>query len=112
MAERPQRQRHALQIVPQAAGEVDLGDISGCDERNAQRFASLQSRCHSGSVIIFPGEVPERPNGAVSKTVVVLWATVGSNPTLSATQPKKQRKRKRERKRTAEGCVLSSRLLL
>ena len=30
------------------------------------------------------GEVPERLNGTVSKTVVVLWATVGSNPTLSA----------------------------
>ena len=30
------------------------------------------------------GEVPERPNGAVSKTVVVLVTTVGSNPTLSA----------------------------
>jgi hypothetical protein len=30
------------------------------------------------------GEVPEWLNGAVSKTVVVLWATVGSNPTLSA----------------------------
>ena len=32
------------------------------------------------------GEVPEWLNGAVSKTVVVLWATVGSNPTLSARQ--------------------------
>jgi hypothetical protein len=31
-----------------------------------------------------PGEVPERLNGAVSKTVVALRATVGSNPTLSA----------------------------
>jgi hypothetical protein len=31
-----------------------------------------------------PGEVPERPNGAVSKTVVGLAPTVGSNPTLSA----------------------------
>jgi hypothetical protein len=30
------------------------------------------------------GEVPERLNGTVSKTVVALWATVGSNPTLSA----------------------------
>ena len=30
------------------------------------------------------GEVPEWLNGAVSKTVVVLRATVGSNPTLSA----------------------------
>ena len=36
----------------------------------------------SGNVPI--GEVPERLNGAVSKTVVVLWTTVGSNPTLSA----------------------------
>ena len=34
--------------------------------------------------IIGPGEVPEWPNGAVSKTVVALWVTVGSNPTLSA----------------------------
>jgi uncharacterized protein YndB with AHSA1/START domain len=32
------------------------------------------------------GEVPERLNGTVSKTVVVLVATVGSNPTLSADQ--------------------------
>jgi hypothetical protein len=30
------------------------------------------------------GEVPEWLNGAVSKTVVGLWPTVGSNPTLSA----------------------------
>jgi hypothetical protein len=30
------------------------------------------------------GEVPEWTIGAVSKTVVVLAATVGSNPTLSA----------------------------
>ncbi len=30
------------------------------------------------------GEVPERPNGAVSKTVVGPVPTVGSNPTLSA----------------------------
>ena len=30
------------------------------------------------------GEVPEWSNGTVSKTVVVLVATVGSNPTLSA----------------------------
>jgi hypothetical protein len=28
--------------------------------------------------------VPERLNGTVSKTVVALWTTVGSNPTLSA----------------------------
>ena len=38
------------------------------------------------SVIIGGGEVPEWTNGAVSKTVVVLWATEGSNPSLSATQ--------------------------
>ncbi len=30
------------------------------------------------------GEVPEWLNGAVSKTVVGLVSTVGSNPTLSA----------------------------
>ncbi len=30
------------------------------------------------------GEVPEWPNGAVSKTVVDPVSTVGSNPTLSA----------------------------
>ena len=30
------------------------------------------------------GGVPERTIGAVSKTVVVFWATVGSNPTPSA----------------------------
>ena len=30
------------------------------------------------------GEVPEWPIGAVSKTVVALVVTVGSNPTLSA----------------------------
>ncbi len=36
------------------------------------------------------GEVPEWLNGAVSKTVVVLWATVGSNPTLSARKGRPQ----------------------
>ncbi len=30
------------------------------------------------------GEMPEWLNGAVSKTVVVFWATEGSNPSLSA----------------------------
>ena len=34
--------------------------------------------------VVPTGEVPERLNGTVSKTVVVLVATVGSNPTLSA----------------------------
>ncbi len=33
------------------------------------------------------GEVPEWLNGTVSKTVVALVATVGSNPTLSAEIP-------------------------
>ena len=32
------------------------------------------------------GEVPERLNGTVSKTVVGLVSTVGSNPTLSASK--------------------------
>jgi hypothetical protein len=32
-------------------------------------------------------------NGAVSKTVVVLWATVGSNPTLSAERKILRRRR-------------------
>ena len=38
--------------------------------------------------------MPEWTIGAVSKTVVVLWATVGSNPTLSAGYkiPPRQRK--------------------
>jgi hypothetical protein len=40
------------------------------------------------SDLVYPdekfGEVPERPNGAVSKTVVDPVSTVGSNPTLSA----------------------------
>ena len=39
--------------------------------------------CPYGRIIDL-GEVPERLNGAVSKTVVARWATVGSNPTLSA----------------------------
>jgi hypothetical protein len=39
---------------------------------------------HGGPNKIDHGEVPERPNGAVSKTVVGLVPTVGSNPTLSA----------------------------
>ena len=33
------------------------------------------------------GEVPERSIGAVSKTVVPLWGTEGSNPSLSAKPP-------------------------
>jgi hypothetical protein len=34
--------------------------------------------------IIAPGEVPEWLNGTVSKTVVALVTTEGSNPSLSA----------------------------
>jgi hypothetical protein len=30
------------------------------------------------------GRLPERTNGTVSKTVEVFWASVGSNPTPSA----------------------------
>ncbi len=37
-----------------------------------------------GIICPVTGEVPEWLNGTVSKTVVVLVATVGSNPTLSA----------------------------
>jgi hypothetical protein len=33
-----------------------------------------------------PGEMPEWSNGAVSKTVVLLAGTGGSNPPLSAKQ--------------------------
>ena len=36
------------------------------------------------AIILRTGEVPEWLNGAVSKTVVDLVSTVGSNPTLSA----------------------------
>jgi hypothetical protein len=36
--------------------------------------------------------VPEWLNGAVSKTVVVHWATVGSNPTLSASSTARPRR--------------------
>ncbi len=45
-----------------------------------------QSRRNLGviGIILASGEVPEWPNGAVSKTVVALVVTVGSNPTLSA----------------------------
>ena len=40
---------------------------------------------YKADIIAFaPGEVPERLNGTVSKTVVGLVPTVGSNPTLSA----------------------------
>ena len=42
------------------------------------------SACPSEGGIITHGEVPEWLNGTVSKTVVALVATVGSNPTLSA----------------------------
>ena len=42
------------------------------------------------AVIILGGEVPEWTNGAVSKTVVVLWATEGSNPSLSASSQVRQ----------------------
>ena len=31
-----------------------------------------------------PGRMPERTNGTVSNTVEVLWVSVGSNPTPSA----------------------------
>ena len=51
------------------------------------RNGSSRWKYRLGRVIIDDrdrGEVPEWLIGAVSKTVVVLWATVGSNPTLSA----------------------------
>ena len=38
----------------------------------------------SGIIAILFGEMPERLNGAVSKTVIGLVPIVGSNPTLSA----------------------------
>ena len=41
-------------------------------------------RGKASAIIEEIGEVPEWTIGAVSKTVVVLVATVGSNPTLSA----------------------------
>ena len=44
----------------------------------------LEQLKRGNSMIYQTGEVPERPNGAVSKTVVGLAPTVGSNPTLSA----------------------------
>jgi hypothetical protein len=50
------------------------------------RFCSLAVlRCHMLSDRArSSGEVPERSNGAVSKTVVPLTGTEGSNPSLSA----------------------------
>ncbi len=38
----------------------------------------------SGIIAFLFGEMPERLNGAVSKTVIGLVPIVGSNPTLSA----------------------------
>ena len=46
------------------------------------RVAGRGIVCYNSLVSI--GEVPEWLNGAVSKTVVGLVPTVGSNPTLSA----------------------------
>ena len=50
--------------------------------------------CHSGCPVVYSqpfGGVPERPIGAVSKTVVGLVPTVGSNPTPSATDAQESR---------------------
>ena len=62
------------------------------------------------------GEVPEWLNGAVSKTVVVLWATVGSNPTLSAISlNEKCRSANAERRRVYPGsgqCDTTRRIVL
>ena len=54
----------------------------GRDYRAARRAGELsaQARCAS----VRGGEVPEWSIGAVSKAVVLLAGTVGSNPTLSA----------------------------
>ena len=55
--------------------------------RNPESLASLAAYDKDADGIIclgVAGEVPERPIGAVSKTVVALVTTVGSNPTLSA----------------------------
>ncbi len=49
-----------------------------------RRIANQAGLCYN--VRCRTGEVPERPIGAVSKTVVEVPSTVGSNPTLSASQ--------------------------
>jgi hypothetical protein len=54
--------------------------ISGSLRVYIQSLLVKNIKSHKGKYL---GEVPEWPNGAVSKTVVPL-GTVGSNPTLSA----------------------------
>jgi hypothetical protein len=69
-------------------GEYSVADMRPGDEIDADCRAarpagelSERSRCAS----VRGGEVPEWSIGAVSKAVVLLAGTVGSNPTLSAT---------------------------
>ena len=63
--------------------------MRGVDSRDGEssNTGMYVPECHSEKLSVVSqifGEVPERLNGAVSKIVVLLWGTVGSNPTLSA----------------------------
>ena len=52
--------------------------------RKSEGLATLRYNFPPQDKAAPPGEVPERLNGTVSKTVVGPWSTVGSNPTLSS----------------------------
>ena len=77
-------------------GEQDAADALTAKLKEAVGTRGLLSGTafHCGLVsynrAAFSGEVPERLNGTVSKTVVALVATVGSNPTLSASKKERQ----------------------
>jgi hypothetical protein len=78
--------READRLVHGEYSVADMcpGDEIGADYHAARPAGELSERSRCASVR--GGEVPEWSIGAVSKAVVLLAGTVGSNPTLSASR--------------------------
>jgi hypothetical protein len=72
----------------ECVADMRPGDEIDADYHAARPVGELSERSRCASVR--SGEVPEWSIGAVSKAVVLLAGTVGSNPTLSASRLSKR----------------------
>jgi hypothetical protein len=83
------RGRHSNTLTPAAEAEVVMADkVVGRVRLRRVAAAPITRAAPPADPLLSAdatdGEVPERSIGAVSKTVVPLWGTEGSNPSLSA----------------------------
>ena len=69
-------------------GSATGGSVVHTQSSSTTRRSALTGICRAEDVVApltcRPGRMPEWTNGTVSKTVEVFWASVGSNPTPSA----------------------------